>query len=75
LNFKDVEIYTKIVKNLYMFLENRNYPAAYKESCCYSECLKAIPKGFTFDRGSRDSVCACLVRCSVSFSRRTLIPL
>ncbi|XP_022634675.1 uncharacterized protein LOC111241364 [Vigna radiata var. radiata] len=64
----EVEIYTEIGENIFIFLENQNYAAAYKESCRYNECLKAIPKGFTFDRGSRRSVCAS-VRRRFSLSR------
>ncbi|WVZ13630.1 hypothetical protein V8G54_011196 [Vigna mungo] len=40
----EVEIYTEIGENICIFLKNRNYAAAYKESHRYNKCLKAIPK-------------------------------
>ncbi|WVZ14294.1 hypothetical protein V8G54_011860 [Vigna mungo] len=70
----EVKIYTKMGEThhtlLCYFLESRNYAAAYKESYSYDKCLKAIAKGSTFNRRSRDSVYACLSRPSPLLCRR-----
>ncbi|WVZ11178.1 hypothetical protein V8G54_015708 [Vigna mungo] len=57
----EAEIYTEIGENICILLENRNYASAYKEICRYGRYLKAIPKGFIFDSGSRASIYACLL--------------
>ncbi|WVZ20900.1 hypothetical protein V8G54_008222 [Vigna mungo] len=58
----EVETYSKMEENhetrLCVFLKNQNYVAAYKESCRYDKCLKAIVEGFTFDSLPRGFVLA-----------------